>query len=143
MKKIFALFSAAMIFQFSFSQDVSCKTGDFNKDGIQDTLCVSKKQDSWNEIILINGSSKKTFTFYPRGYYTQSMGEFLTIVPIPDELLLDKNKGLLDTIEAIIFMEENKRILTPSFNWLIHAYNTAKENFASNYFNLKISFPDK
>lgn len=145
MNHIIIFLSLLLTCTYSYSQKEDStyfRLSDINQDGILDSIkTIDKCCYDPSEYLIINGNTNTSFPFYHAFEFKESKSDFLNIVPIENQLLLDRNKSFLDTIESITFKGYNAP-KESSLDFLINGYNTQKSHSSDPLISMSYSILD-
>lgn len=103
---------------------------DFNYDGAVDTIHIFSEYGRALELTFKDGESGTSYEFWLRN----EKSNFIELVPIPNALLSEGNKPLLDTIQNLLIgtIWFNKKEV-PALGWLRNAYAHAEADTSTHF----------
>ena len=124
---------------FAQSEEKVVRIQDFNEDQIADTLQYELFRGYTDYLIFSDGQSQKTYKLYLNAYKS----DFLSFVPIPQDLLDGKHQSLLDSARSRLCRGIFVKHFPPPLTWLMAAYSNKKENPANYFFDQTIQVPQR
>lgn len=107
---------------------------DLNSDKINDTLSIFIDLRYESSIEYYSSVSGNSYNINSGN--SPSLGSFLDITPIPDELFQPKSYHLIDSISKYLTIKN--KLIDPSFNWLLNAYEKQNFNLNDSLFSLTV-----